>query len=180
MLKLIENIETNFLNKKSLKKESIYKNYHNINNYLKEILDYSISKRDIKTFLLFLYLHDNDLIIRKKLFEHEYKKWIYFMTYLYAYEIEKFTQYDLKHYIPLLEEKDNKIYNFLLHNMKFDRNNKLFVKKYIWIKLENKLKIYCKVIGKLILYYKEIIEKRYRPEGNGYNECLERWNNNCY
>lgn len=178
MIKIIEEIETDFLKKFSLNKESIYKSYYNINSYLKNLIEYSTLKKDIKTFLLFLYLHDNHLIIRKKIFEYGYKKWIYFMTYLYAYEIQKFTQYDLTHYLPLSNEKDKKLYIFLMYNMKIDKHEKLFVKKYSWIKLKNKFKIYCKVIGKLMLYYKEILEKRYRPEGNGYYECLERYNSN--
>ena len=181
MIYLIEQIDNDFLSKyRCFNKKLINKTYFGINFYLKSILKYSIVNKDIKTFLLFIYLHDTDLVVRKKIFKKGYNKWLYRMSYLYTYEIQKFTQNDLNHYMPITNKKDKKIYDFLLDNMKVDKHKKLFVKKHSWIKLKNIFIIYCKVIGKLILYYKEILEIRYAPKGIGYYECLERWNSNFF
>lgn len=51
-------------------------------------------------------------------------------------------------------------------------NKKFYLKKKNFI---YKLFIYCKLIGKFMLYYYYILEKRYQPEGKGYYEAKESY-----
>ena len=77
------------------------KNRLKYNKYLTNIIDYSVENKDIKTFLLFLYLHDTLLIPLLSMNDDNneyddnidnYLSWRKSITYTYAYEINKFSK----------------------------------------------------------------------------------------
>jgi hypothetical protein len=140
------------------------------------LINYSIIKKDIKYFLLFLYLHDEMKVINLR----NYDGWFSNVTYEYAYEYYKFSILDLEHYKKYIRDKnDQKIYNYLLENL--EMNNKYFLKRYSWLKLDKlrMFKIYCKTIGKISLIYYKTLEKIYKPDGPMYNIIKTRFESMC-
>jgi len=114
--------------------------------YLTNIIDYSVENKDIKTFLLFLYLHDSLLIplLSKNLSEDtddedenehnfNYSSWRKSITYTYAYEINKFSIKDIDHYQDNIKDNTDKLIKiFLSNNFNNDTNDKYFIKKDSW------------------------------------------------
>ena len=113
--------------------------------YLTNIIDYSVENKDIKTFLLFLYLHDTLLIPFLLLNNHEYScdiedniednylSWRKSITYQYAYEINKFSIKDIEHYNDNIKDNTDKLIKiFLSNNFNDDINDKCFIKKDSW------------------------------------------------
>ena len=140
------------------------------------LINYSIIKKDIKYFLLFLYLHDEMKVINLR----NYDGWFSNITYEYGYEYYKFSILDLEHYKNHNRDKtDKKIYKYLLENL--EMNNKYLLKRYSWLKLDKLriFKIYCKTIGKISLIYYKTLEKTYRPNGPMYNKIKTHFENMC-
>ena len=101
---------------------------YSILDYLELLINFSIVNIDIKSFLLFLYLHDTkkDLICNNEY----YKKWLYDITYNYAYEINKFSIKDLEHYKDnIVDPIDSKVLLYLENNIIFDPIKNTFLKK---------------------------------------------------
>ena len=108
--------------------------------YLTNIIDYSVENKDIKTFLLFLYLHDTVLVPLLSMNEEDdtneyndnYLSWRKSITYTYAYEINKFTITDIDHYKDNIKDDiDEQIKIFLDDNFN-DKHDKYFIKKDSW------------------------------------------------
>lgn len=108
--------------------------------YLTNIIDYSVENKDIKTFLLFLYLHDTVLVPLLSMNEEDdtneyndnYLSWRKSITYTYAYEINKFTIKDIDHYKDNIKDDiDEQIKIFLDDNFN-DKHDKYFIKKDSW------------------------------------------------
>ena len=157
-------------------KYDYYKNNFNLlTKYLKFVIDYSIIYKDIKTFALFLYLHDiSSKFLRKEDFKN-YKTWRLIITYTYAYQIDGFTIKDLIHYNKNInDEVDKKILNILLKNMYTEINlHNDFLKNMEGLNIS--LKTLVKVIGKIIILHRKILHKRYKPGGEGYYECMKNF-----
>jgi hypothetical protein len=164
-----------------LKKLVIELNFKSVNDLFENIkytLEYSIEnsivKKDIKFFLLFLYLHDISNISTSY---YHYDSWIFEIKYGYAYYIDNFIKDDLDHYKDdIKDDIDSKILLYLKDNM--EPNNKFFLKRYSWLKLDKiKLfKIYSKCIGKLVVFYFKTLEYGYKPGGRLYLQVLEKFN----
>ena len=149
-----------------------YPDIYHIYAYFCTLLDYSITSKDINAFFLFLYLHDN-LKQKNTYFLNK-------LCILYAYNPDFFDKEDLNHYLPVENELQKKVYHFLNENM-LDFNNKYFLKKFSTTKFE--MSYYIKlfrIIGRLMILYNKVLHNRYKPGGNGYFECLERWTKNDY
>lgn len=147
------------------------KSFENIIAYLEKIIDYSIVNKDIKTFLLFLYLHDTLLIANNE----NYNNWRVMITYEYFYEISMVSLKDLEHYeTTIKDDLDERIYDFLKLNLQCGKN---LLKKNSWVKFSPKIiKTYLKCLTKTIILYNRILKIRYAPpNGKGYLECLESW-----
>lgn len=109
--------------------------------YLTNIIDYSVENKDIKTFLLFLYLHDTLLIPLLSMNDDNneyddnidnYLSWRKSITYTYAYEINKFTIKDIDHYKDnIKDEIDERIKIFLNNNFN-DKYDNYLIKKDSW------------------------------------------------
>jgi hypothetical protein len=153
------------------------KDFYEIINYLTYIIYYSITNRDIKSFLLFLYLHDTNQIIHRSRYEKQYNEWISYINYDFFYDIDGITHKDLIHY-EINDEIEKKILEYLNKNL--IQKEHYFLKRYSYLKFVKKIFILrLKFIGKLICLFKKTLEKRYFPgTGKGYLECLERWNSN--
>ncbi len=169
---MIQEIKNNF--------DKNYKlNYNIISNknklaYLYSILNISVLNKDIELFLLFLYLHDT---LKLNFETKEYNDWRVMTTYYLAYEVDKFSILDLKHYNDNIETpRQQKILVYLFKNLK--ENGFYLLKKNSWVKLNIKslLKTYIRVLGKFCILYNKILHNRYKPGGNGYYEALENWN----
>lgn len=140
------------------------------------LIHYSIRKKDIKYFLLFLYLHDIMDIVKLK----NYSNWFSITTYDCAYETNKFSILDLEHYKDNIKDKiDEKIYFYLLENL--EMNNNYLLKRYSWLKLDKlrMLKIYSKCIGKLMVFYYKTLEKTYEPGGPMYDTVKKNFEIMC-
>jgi hypothetical protein len=109
--------------------------------YLTNIIDYSVENKDIKTFLLFLYLHDTLLIPLLSMNDDNneyddnidnYLSWRKSITYTYAYEINKFSIKDIDHYKDnIKDEIDERIKIFLNNNFN-DKYDNYLIKKDSW------------------------------------------------
>jgi hypothetical protein len=168
---MIQEIKNNF--DKNYKLNSNIMSNKNKLNYLYNILNISIINKDIELFLLFLYLHDT----LKLYFEtKEYNDWKLITTYNLAYEVNKFSILDLKHYNDNIEtSRQQKIFIYLSKNL--EENGFYLLKKNSWVKLNIKslLKTYIRVLGKFCILYNKILHNRYKPGGNGYYTSLENW-----
>lgn len=153
------------------------KDFYEIINYLTYIICYSITTRDIKSFLLFLYLHDTNQIIHNSKYKERYNEWILYIYYEFCYDIDGITFKDILHY-EINDEIEKKILEYLNKNL--IQKEKYFLKRYSYLKFVKKIFILrFKFIGKLICLFKKTLEKRYFPgTGKGYLECLERWKAN--
>ena len=170
-----------------LKKLVVQLNFKSINDLFENIkytLEYLIKnstvKKDIKFFLLFLYLHDVSNISTSY---YHYNRWIFQIKYDYGYYIENFTKEDLDHYRDNIKDDiDSKILLYLEDNMEPDNmvpNNDFFLKRYSWLKLDKirLFKIYSRCIGKLIVFYFKTLENSYKPGGRLYLQVFENFKN---
>ena len=108
--------------------------------YLTNIIDYSVENKDIKTFLLFLYLHDTVLVPLLSMNEEDdtneyndnYLSWRKSITYTYAYEINKFTIKDIDHYKDNIKDDIYEQIKIFLDDNFNDKHDKYFIKKDSW------------------------------------------------
>jgi len=147
-----------------------FHNFEDVIEYLNEIIEYSVTKKDIKSFLLFVYLHDTIEILHSETNKNKYKEWLYLCTRTYAYEPDIFDVIDLRHYEYNLKDKlDTKIMLFLSKNMNIGCN-KYFLKSNIsWLIFKkNIIKLKIKHVAKIFLLYYKIIHNRYKLGGPVY------------
>jgi len=109
--------------------------------YLTNIIDYSVENKDIKTFLLFLYLHDTLLIPLLSMNDdnneyddnlENYLSWRKSITYTYAYEINKFSIKDIEHYNDNIKDNIDELIKTFLNNNFNDKYDNYFLKKDSW------------------------------------------------
>jgi hypothetical protein len=130
--------------------------------FLYNILNYSVTNKDIKSLLLFLYLHDTNKCIHKQENEDYYEKWIIVLTHIFAYETNIFTCKDVEHNIikNSFEKKIQKYLNSnLVHLPGEEKHSLLFLKKNSWKNLKIcSLKTYSKCIGRFLILFKKNIK----------------------
>ncbi len=78
----------------------------------------------------------------------------------------------------LMDEKPKIIREYLEKEMVF--NKKFFFKSTFRQYLRKKLRKYSRYVGKLMLYYKQILHNRYAPNGKGYFEAKDNFYNLTY
>ncbi len=78
----------------------------------------------------------------------------------------------------LMDEKPKIIREYLEKEMVF--NKKFFFKTTYRQYLRKKLRKYSRYVGKLMLYYKQILHNRYAPNGKGYFEAKDNFYNLTY
>lgn len=109
--------------------------------YLTNIIDYSVENKDIKTFLLFLYLHDTLLIPLLSMNDDNneyddnidnYLSWRKSITYTYAYEINKFSIKDIDHYKDNIKDEIDEQIKIFLNNNFNDKYDNYLIKKDSW------------------------------------------------
>jgi hypothetical protein len=100
---MLKQIKTNY--DSSYDKDINFKDFKSTCDYLESIIDFSIVNKDIKTFYLFLYLHDTIDILHSKDYKDLYDEWSYNINYNYAYSIEGFGIDDLTHYKDDLKDE---------------------------------------------------------------------------
>ena len=106
-----------------------------------------------------------------------YDDWRYSITYLFAYELGNFSLKDIDHYNEnISDDMDKKIHKYLISNLV--SNEKYFLRRYSWVIFKTSIiKTYIRCIARIIILYNRMVQKMYAPHnGNGYIECLERWN----
>ena len=151
--------------------EQVYKDKLKINykddftgttSYLYKLIDYSVTYKDIKSFFLFLYLHDTNECLHLKENEDNYKSWILSITYLFAYEIDIFTNKDVEHNSENTKSYvDKKIEKYLLDNLIYKEGDtkisNFFLKQNSWEGLKIcSLKTRIKCISKLLSLYNHV------------------------
>ena len=85
----------------------------------------------------------------------------------------------LKYYISNLKriikiERSNNIVLKYLQNAIIYNNDRFCFKKYYY---KHILRIYTKAIGKILIFYRNFIENRYKPDGRGYLEAKQSFEN---
>ncbi len=73
----------------------------------------------------------------------------------------------------LMDEKPKIIHEYLEREMVF--NKKFFFKSTFRQYLRKKLRKFARYVGKLMLYYRQILHNRYEPNGAGYFEAKEEF-----
>ena len=123
--------------------------------YLTSLIDYSTCKKDIKTFLLFLYLHDTLALKRRK---NAYISWSNFVKLEYAYQVDYFGTGDLNHYKNTIEDHiDTRIYMYLKQNLTNCKGTNRYLKPNSWrIFNLNRIKTYIICIGRFMKLYRKI------------------------
>ena len=129
--------------------------------FLYNILDYSVINKDIKSLLLFLYLHDTNKCIHHQENETNYDKWMIAITHIFAYETNIFTYKDVEHNI-IKNYFENKIKKYLNSNLVHlpgeEKHSIFFLKENSWKNLKIcSLKTYCKCIGRFLILFKKNI-----------------------
>jgi len=148
-------------------------NFEDTIQYLNEIIEYSVTKKNIKSFLLFVYSHDTSEILHIENNKDKYKNWRTLCSYNYSYQIDIFDIYDLTHYQNnLIDDLDKKINLFLLSTMNIGYNKYFLKNKVSWFVFKkNIIKLKIKAIAKFFLLYYKVLHNRYKPEGIGYLEA---------
>jgi len=142
--------------------EQVYKDKLKINykddftgttSYLYKLIDYSVTYKDIKSLFLFLYLHDTNEYLHLEENKDNYKSWISTITYLFAYEIDIFTNKDIEHNSENTKSYvDKKIEKYLLDNLIYKegdaKNSNFFLKQNSWeglkvCSLKTRIKCIC-------------------------------------
>ena len=129
---------------------------------------------------LFDYLVLNDKIkLNNKgyLITEKYEDFTYISNYFKNPLISNYkTMMDLnfKNVYFLMDEKPKIIREYLEREMVF--NKKFFFKSTYHQYLRKKLRKFSRYVGKLMLYYKQILDNRYAPNGKGYFEAKESFN----
>ena len=127
--------------------------------YLYTIFNYSVANKDIETFLLFLYMHDNINIDFNSI---EYKNWKLITTSNLAYEVDKITNLDLQHYEDnILTLQDRKIFNYLYKNISLNKNYFLIPKSWVRLNTKSLFRTYCRIIGKFMCLYNKVLDEKW-------------------
>lgn len=153
--------------------------FYTTTKYLDQIIDKSVYKKDIKAFLLFIYLHDNTEILHLDDNKDDYNKWRILCTYDYAYQTGIFDTKDINHYVSnLRDDLDKKIFVFLSNNLNTGYNKYFLKCRTLWLTFnKNAIKVKIRSVVKMILIYRKVLHERYKPAGVGYLEAKNHYEN---
>lgn len=151
--------------------------FYTVTKYLDRIIDESVVKKDIKAFLLFIYLHDNTEILHSDDNKDGYNRWRILCTYNYAYQTGMFDTEDIQHYLlDIRDNLDDRIVSFLFDNMNTGYNKYFLKYGTSWLIFnKNIIKLKIKAVVKMILIYRKVLHERYKPGGVGYLEVKKHF-----